>query len=98
MPLINVFPFTSQSASSLAFFVYPIISSGTHVSETVCDPPHDKAVIYQTVISSGSTRCILGAVYCSRFWKYCGEETHPCPGGADRLVGTKAIKRVSAIH
>ena len=51
MPLINVFPFTSQSASSLAFFVYPIVSSGTRVSETVCDPPHGKAtsaVIYQT--------------------------------------------------
>lgn len=54
--------------------------------------------ISNRVISSGSTRCILGAVYCSRCWKYCGKETHPCPGGADRLVGTKAIKRVSANH
>lgn len=45
------------------------------------------------VIPSGSTRCMLVAIYCSRCWKYCGEETQPCPGGADRLVGTKATKR-----
>ena len=57
------------------------------------------AVVYQTVVtSSGSTRCTLGAVYWRRCWKYCGEETHPCPGGADRLVGRKAIQRVSANH